>query len=148
MQAESPRGLQCRSGSAPAMSAGTARGESRAQLPEQDQPGQLGALGVGRAQGRGTAEPGLGHSCCLPCCVCWAQMQREELVQPHICSQVTDRRDEVFLGPDLAGSFPGLGHVVGTSESSRVQETSKIPGKTFNLPWKCCSVLRRRILQP
>lgn len=69
-------------------------------------------------------------------------------MQAQICSQVTDRRDEVFLGPDLAGSFPGLGHVVGTSESSRVQETSKIPGKTFNLPRKCCSVLRRRILKP
>ncbi|XP_074411609.1 UBX domain-containing protein 11 isoform X1 [Zonotrichia albicollis] len=42
--------------------------------------------------------------------------------------QVTDRRDVVFQKPDLAGSFPGLGHVVGTAESNRVQETSKIPG--------------------
>ncbi|XP_063033456.1 UBX domain-containing protein 11 isoform X1 [Melospiza melodia melodia] len=42
--------------------------------------------------------------------------------------QVTDRRDVVFQKPDLAGSFPGLGHVVGTAESNRTQETSKIPG--------------------
>ncbi|XP_030917887.1 UBX domain-containing protein 11 [Geospiza fortis] len=42
--------------------------------------------------------------------------------------QVSDRRDVVFQKPDLPGSFPGLGHVVGTSESSRVQETSRIPG--------------------
>ncbi|XP_041319106.1 UBX domain-containing protein 11 [Pyrgilauda ruficollis] len=62
--------------------------------------------------------------------------------------QVTDRRDVVFQEPDLPGSFPGLGQVVGTSESSRVQETSKIPGKILNLPRKCCSFLRRRILKP
>ncbi|XP_074411611.1 UBX domain-containing protein 11 isoform X3 [Zonotrichia albicollis] len=46
----------------------------------------------------------------------------------HPSTQVTDRRDVVFQKPDLAGSFPGLGHVVGTAESNRVQETSKIPG--------------------
>ncbi|XP_032936862.1 UBX domain-containing protein 11 [Catharus ustulatus] len=39
--------------------------------------------------------------------------------------QVTDRRDVVFQ--NLPGSFPGLGHVVGTSESKQVQETSEIP---------------------
>ncbi|TRZ15583.1 hypothetical protein HGM15179_011514 [Zosterops borbonicus] len=42
--------------------------------------------------------------------------------------QVTDRRDEVFQEPDLPGNFPGLGQVVGTSESNKVQETSEIPG--------------------
>ncbi|XP_066191416.1 UBX domain-containing protein 11 [Sylvia atricapilla] len=41
--------------------------------------------------------------------------------------QVIDRRDEVFQKPDLPGSFPGLGQVVGTSESNKVQETSEIP---------------------
>ncbi|XP_077644596.1 UBX domain-containing protein 11 [Lonchura striata] len=45
-----------------------------------------------------------------------------------ICLQVTDRRDVVFQKPDLPGNFPGLGQVVGTSESNKVQETSKIPG--------------------
>uniref|UniRef100_A0A8C3U2R2 UBX domain-containing protein 11 n=1 Tax=Catharus ustulatus TaxID=91951 RepID=A0A8C3U2R2_CATUS len=50
--------------------------------------------------------------------------------------QVTDRRDVVFQ--NLPGSFPGLGHVVGTSESKQVQETSEIPGKILNLPQKSC----------
>ncbi|RLV88907.1 hypothetical protein DV515_00015195, partial [Chloebia gouldiae] len=52
----------------------------------------------------------------------------------HPATQVTDRRDVVFQRPDLPGSFPGLGQVVGTSESNKVQETSKIPGKILNLP--------------
>ncbi|KAL2296124.1 hypothetical protein Nmel_017660, partial [Mimus melanotis] len=42
--------------------------------------------------------------------------------------EVTDRRDVVFQKPDLPGSFPGLGQVVGTSGSNQVQETSEIPG--------------------
>ncbi|XP_056365192.1 UBX domain-containing protein 11 [Oenanthe melanoleuca] len=42
--------------------------------------------------------------------------------------QVTDRRDVVFQKSELPGSFPGIGHVVGTSESNQVQETSEIPG--------------------
>ncbi|XP_014746066.1 PREDICTED: UBX domain-containing protein 11 [Sturnus vulgaris] len=42
--------------------------------------------------------------------------------------QVTDRRDVVFQKPDLPRTFPGLGQVVGTSESNQVQETSEIPG--------------------
>ncbi|XP_005058196.1 PREDICTED: UBX domain-containing protein 11 isoform X1 [Ficedula albicollis] len=42
--------------------------------------------------------------------------------------QVTDRRDVVFQKSDLPGSFPGLGQVLGTSESNQVQETSEIPG--------------------
>ncbi|KAL9824741.1 UBX domain-containing protein 11 [Geothlypis trichas] len=72
-------------------------------------------------------------------------------LQPHypdgVPLQVTDRRDEVFLGPDLAGSFPGLGHVVGTSESSRVQETSKIPGPSGSWeqdPSEVCQPLKHR----
>ncbi|XP_064254700.1 UBX domain-containing protein 11 isoform X2 [Passer domesticus] len=48
--------------------------------------------------------------------------------------QVTDRRDVVFQKPDLPRSFPGPGQVVGTSESSRVQETSEIPGA--KAPWE------------
>ncbi|XP_077045683.1 UBX domain-containing protein 11 isoform X2 [Agelaius phoeniceus] len=61
--------------------------------------------------------------------------------------QVTDRRDVVFQKPDLAGSFPGLGHVVGTSESSRVQETSKSPGPKASLeqdPSEVCQPLEHR----
>ncbi|XP_066420705.1 UBX domain-containing protein 11 [Molothrus aeneus] len=61
--------------------------------------------------------------------------------------QVTDRRDVVFQKPDLAGSFPGLGHVVGTSESSRVQGTSKIPGPKASLeqdPSEVCQPLEHR----
>lgn len=54
----------------------------------------------------------------------------------------------MFQKPDLPGSFPGLGQVVGTSESNKVQETSKIPGKVLNLPQKCCWFLRRRIIKP
>ncbi|XP_053820418.1 UBX domain-containing protein 11 isoform X2 [Vidua chalybeata] len=61
--------------------------------------------------------------------------------------QVTDRRDVVFQKPDLPGSFPGLGQVVGTSESNRVQETSKIPGpKAFweQVPDKLSQPLQHR----
>lgn len=54
----------------------------------------------------------------------------------------------MFRKQDLPGSFPGLGQVVGTSESNKVQETSEIPGKIPNLPQKCSSFLRRRILKP
>ncbi|XP_064254702.1 UBX domain-containing protein 11 isoform X4 [Passer domesticus] len=52
----------------------------------------------------------------------------------HPATQVTDRRDVVFQKPDLPRSFPGPGQVVGTSESSRVQETSEIPGA--KAPWE------------
>ncbi|XP_050839328.1 UBX domain-containing protein 11 isoform X1 [Serinus canaria] len=59
--------------------------------------------------------------------------------------QVTDRRDVVFQKP--TGSFPGLGQVVGTSESSRVQETSKIPGAKGSweqVPNEFCQPLKHR----
>ncbi|XP_031988272.1 UBX domain-containing protein 11 [Corvus moneduloides] len=47
--------------------------------------------------------------------------------------QVTDRRNVVFQKQDLPGSFPGLGQMVGTSESNKVQETSEIPGPKASL---------------
>lgn len=47
----------------------------------------------------------------------------------------------MFQEPDLPGNFPGLGQVVGTSESNKVQETSEIPGKVFNLPQKMQLIL-------
>ncbi|XP_059724388.1 UBX domain-containing protein 11 [Haemorhous mexicanus] len=59
--------------------------------------------------------------------------------------QVTDRRDVVFQKPP--GSFPGLGQVVGTAESSRVQETSKIPGPKGSweqVPSELCQPLEHR----
>ncbi|XP_039941896.1 UBX domain-containing protein 11 [Hirundo rustica] len=61
--------------------------------------------------------------------------------------QVTDRRDVVFQKPDLPGSFPGLGQVVGTSESNKVQETSMIPGPKASLeqaPNKISKPLKHR----
>ncbi|XP_063274862.1 UBX domain-containing protein 11 isoform X2 [Prinia subflava] len=61
--------------------------------------------------------------------------------------QVTDRRDVVFQKPDPPESFPGLGQVVGTSESSKVQESSKIPGpkaSSEQVPNKLPKALRHR----
>lgn len=80
--------------------------------------------------------------------VCWALLQQEELTNSQICLQVTDRRDVVFQKPELPGSFPGLGHVVGTSESKQVQETSEMPGKILNVPQNRSSFLRRRFFNP
>ncbi|KFO60155.1 UBX domain-containing protein 11, partial [Corvus brachyrhynchos] len=58
-------------------------------------------------------------------------------LQPHypdgVPLQVTDRRNVVFQKQDLPGSFPGLGQMVGTSESNKVQETSEIPGPKASL---------------
>lgn len=123
--------------------------------------GQLGALGGQRVSwkgesakpwGWGSLEPvrpwfHLGLQCCLAwLCFVGLGCSKRSSCNTQICLQVTDRRDMVFQKP--AGSFPGLGQVVGTSESSRVQETSKIPGKILNLPQKRCSVWSRKILKP
>ncbi|XP_023796904.1 UBX domain-containing protein 11 isoform X1 [Cyanistes caeruleus] len=61
--------------------------------------------------------------------------------------QVTDRRDVLFQEPELAGSFPGVGQVVGTSESNKVQENDEMPGPKAYLeqaPNKLSKPLKRR----
>ncbi|NWH40395.1 UBX11 protein, partial [Chloropsis hardwickii] len=108
------------------------------------QPGKAPREGIVQSSGTGVpCKPcitGLvwGLHCCL----------KRSLCNSQICLQVTDRRDVVFQKPELPGSFPGQGQVVGTSGSNRVQESSKNPGKILNLPQKRSSVLRKRILKP
>ncbi|XP_067399437.1 UBX domain-containing protein 11 isoform X2 [Emydura macquarii macquarii] len=47
--------------------------------------------------------------------------------------QVTDRRDVFFRERQLPENFPGQGQVVGHSRSSKVKETSEIPGPKLSL---------------